>query len=49
MNANFGLVAPLEGPFKGKPARQQALANRALAEIDQLAERLKLASSAPKR
>ncbi|MCD8498814.1 MAG: hypothetical protein LRY35_02240 [Clostridiales bacterium] len=43
MNANFGLVAPLEGKFKGKPARQQALVNRALTEIDQLAERLNLA------
>lgn len=41
MNANFGLVAPLEGKFKGKPARQQALVSRALAEIDQLAGRLK--------
>ena len=43
MNANFGLIAPLEGKFKGKPARQQALVNRALSEIDQLAERLNLA------
>ena len=40
MNANFGLVEPLTGKFKRKTDRQQAIIDRALAEIDQLARKL---------
>lgn len=40
MNANFGLVEPLAGKFKRKADRQQAVIDRALAEIDQLARKL---------
>ena len=38
MNCNFGLFPPLEAPGIGKPlkgtARKQALAHRALADLD---------------
>lgn len=36
MNANFGLVAAPDLPFKGKSARQQAIIAQALTEIDRL-------------
>ena len=41
MNANFGIVCPLPARVKGgKPAKYQALADRSLAYITALAEKL---------
>ncbi len=43
MNANFGILAPLEGKVKGgKKVRNEAYANRALAQIDKLREEIHL-------
>ena len=42
MNANFGVVAPLDRKVKGgKRARNQALAERALDAADRYAEQIK--------
>ena len=40
MNANFGLLEPLERPVRDKERRKRLLAERALAEMDRFAERL---------
>ena len=41
MNANFGIIAPFDKKVKGgKKARNQAYAERSLAEIEQLVSRL---------
>ncbi len=40
MNANFGLLEPLERPVRDKERKKRLLAERALAEMDRFAERL---------
>jgi methylenetetrahydrofolate--tRNA-(uracil-5-)-methyltransferase len=40
MNANFGLLEPLERPVREKERKKQLLAERALAEMDRFAERI---------
>ena len=40
MNANFGLIEPLEQPVKDKQKKKELLVERALREIDAFAERL---------
>ena len=40
MNANFGLLEPLERPVKEKQKRNELLAQRALADMEQFAERI---------
>ncbi len=40
MNANFGLLEPLERPVRDKEGKKRLLAERALAEMDRFAERL---------
>ena len=40
MNANFGLVEPLETPVKDKQAKKEKLAERALRDIDQFVDQL---------
>jgi len=37
MNANFGLLEPLERPVRDKERKKQLLAERALAEMDRFA------------
>jgi methylenetetrahydrofolate--tRNA-(uracil-5-)-methyltransferase len=37
MNANFGLVEPLETPVKDKAEKKQRLVERALGEMDRFA------------
>jgi methylenetetrahydrofolate--tRNA-(uracil-5-)-methyltransferase len=44
MNANFGIVAPMPGRFKGKTAKQDknsAIANRSLARIEEFSDIIK--------
>jgi methylenetetrahydrofolate--tRNA-(uracil-5-)-methyltransferase len=43
MNANFGLLEPLDPPLRDKQAKQRRLADRALAAIDAFAEQLAVA------
>jgi methylenetetrahydrofolate--tRNA-(uracil-5-)-methyltransferase len=43
MNANFGLLEPLDPPLRDKQAKQRRLAERALAAIDAFAARLAVA------
>ena len=38
MNANFGLLEPLERPVRDKERKKQLLAERALAEMDRFAQ-----------
>ncbi len=40
MNANFGLLEPLETPVRDKARKRELLVERALAEMDRFAERL---------
>ena len=40
MNANFGLVEPLETPVKDKQAKKEKLAERALRDIEQFVDQL---------
>jgi methylenetetrahydrofolate--tRNA-(uracil-5-)-methyltransferase len=40
MNANFGLLEPLDPPVRDRAAKQQRLAERALADIDRFAAQL---------
>jgi len=40
MNANFGLVEPLETPVKDKQAKKEKLAARALRDIEQFVDQL---------
>jgi folate-dependent tRNA-U54 methylase TrmFO/GidA len=40
MNANFGLLAPLERPPRDRQRRKQALVDRALAATDEFARAL---------
>ena len=40
MNANFGLMAPLENPPRDKKAKKEQLAARALSEIGRFAREL---------
>jgi methylenetetrahydrofolate--tRNA-(uracil-5-)-methyltransferase len=40
MNANFGLVEPLETPVKDKQAKKEKLAERALGEMEKFAEQV---------
>jgi folate-dependent tRNA-U54 methylase TrmFO/GidA len=40
MNANFGLLLPLDAAIHSKPQRQQALIERALAGVETLAMNL---------
>lgn len=42
MNANFGLLEPLDPPVKDKARKKERLVARALAEIDAFAARLAL-------
>jgi methylenetetrahydrofolate--tRNA-(uracil-5-)-methyltransferase len=42
MNANFGLVEPLETPVKDKQAKKEKLVERALRHIDEFADQLKV-------
>jgi methylenetetrahydrofolate--tRNA-(uracil-5-)-methyltransferase len=37
MNANFGLLEPLEGPVKDKQRKRELLAERALHDMDEFA------------
>src|SRR5207247_8825103 len=46
MNANFGLLEPLEAPVRDKARKRELLVERALAEIDRFAERLGITKSA---
>lgn len=43
MNANFGLLEPLEQPVKEKPRRHQLLVERALADMDAFVRRVGVA------
>jgi methylenetetrahydrofolate--tRNA-(uracil-5-)-methyltransferase len=45
MNANFGLMQPLETPIKDKFKKKEALAARALAEMQTFANVLKDSAS----
>jgi methylenetetrahydrofolate--tRNA-(uracil-5-)-methyltransferase len=40
MNANFGLLEPLEPPVRDKERKKQLLAERALADMDRFAARI---------
>src|SRR5256886_8346677 len=40
MNANFGLLEPLERPVKDKQKKREMLAERAIADIERFAERI---------
>src|SRR5438045_5410754 len=40
MNANFGLLEPLERPVQDKQRKKELLAQRALADMQQFAERI---------
>jgi methylenetetrahydrofolate--tRNA-(uracil-5-)-methyltransferase len=40
MNANFGLMEPLENPPRDKRVKKEQLAARALAEIERFAKEL---------
>jgi methylenetetrahydrofolate--tRNA-(uracil-5-)-methyltransferase len=42
MNANFGLVEPLETPVKDKVKKKEALVERAMRDIEEFADRLKV-------
>jgi folate-dependent tRNA-U54 methylase TrmFO/GidA len=42
MNANFGLVEPLETPVKDKAKKKEALVERAMRDIDEFADQLKV-------
>jgi len=46
MNANFGLLEPLETPVRDKARKREMLVERALAEMDRFAERIGIAKSA---
>jgi len=46
MNANFGLLEPLEPPVRDRSAKHQRLAERALADIEQFAAQLAVPVSA---
>ena len=46
MNANFGLLEPLETPVRDKARKRELLVERALAEMDRFAERLGIAKNA---
>jgi methylenetetrahydrofolate--tRNA-(uracil-5-)-methyltransferase len=41
MNANFGLLEPLERPVRDRPRRTAQLVERALAAMDRFAERVR--------
>jgi len=40
MNANFGLLEPLERPVKDKQKKKEMLVERALADMDRFAEQV---------
>src|SRR3989475_144420 len=46
MNANFGLLEPLDQPVRDKARKKELLAERALAEIDHFAERIGVSKNA---
>jgi len=46
MNANFGLLEPLEQPVRDKQRKKELLVERALAEIDHFAERIGVSKNA---
>jgi methylenetetrahydrofolate--tRNA-(uracil-5-)-methyltransferase len=46
MNANFGLLEPLDPPVRDKIRKRELLVERALAEMDRFAERVGIATNA---
>ena len=46
MNANFGLLEPLERPVKDKQKKKELLVERALADMDAFAEKVGVAKNA---
>jgi len=46
MNANFGLLEPLERPVRDKARKKELLVERALAEIDHFAQRIGVSKNA---
>src|SRR5207244_3396058 len=46
MNANFGLLEPLEQPVRDKARKKELLVERALAEMDHFAERIGVSKNA---
>jgi methylenetetrahydrofolate--tRNA-(uracil-5-)-methyltransferase len=44
MNANFGLLDPLDPPVRDKAERKQRLVQRALADIDRFADEIGVAT-----
>ena len=46
MNANFGLLEPLERPERDKQRKKELLVERALRDIERFAERIGVAMNA---
>ena len=46
MNANFGLLEPLERPVKDKQKKKELLVERALADMDRFADKVGVAKNA---
>jgi len=46
MNANFGLLEPLERPVKDKQKKRELLVERALADMDRFADKVEVAKNA---